>query len=508
MTDTETRQSRALSKSSVFEAVGYEPHRGQRLIHASRARMKVVDAGRRLGKSALGGHELTPEALYTYAIQEDLKESGHRREFWIVGPEYSDSEKEFRVVWDDLTKLEVPFDRPGSYNSPWSGEMSISCFNGLFQVHAKSAKYPDTLVGEGLSGVILAEAAKLKERVWTKFIRPTLADFRGWAILSSTPEGKNWFYDAWQRGQDPNDVSWASWRMPAWINDHVYPKGATRRGIEMLREAMADKVVGLKPAIEKRSGVDEEIIDLMKDMTEERFAQEIEAKFTEFVGHVFKGWDEEIHVKDLKYNPEWPMYLAVDYGYTNPFVALLIQTDVFDNVYVIAEYRRIGRDITEIADDLLTERGGLFRVPKLLYPDPASPGDSAVLEKVLGVKCAASPITNKKVTTGGDLKWRLDLIRTWLKLVPEHGPYDMRKPKLVVDRSCTGLIFEMGEYRYPDSKAEAATKENQATEEKEAPLKKNDHGPEALGRFFRGFFGSPSDRSTGGRAKVNRARVG
>jgi len=492
--------SRALSKAAVFEGVGYVPHNGQRLIHASTARMKVVDGGRRSGKSQIGGHELAPEAMLTYTMQDELKERNHRREFWIVGPEYSDSEKEFRVAWDDLTRLEIPFDRPGSYNSPWSGEMSISCFEGRFQVHAKSAKYPDTLVGEGLSGVILAEAAKLKERVWTKYIRPTLADFRGWALMSSTPEGKNWYYDAWRRGQDPNDLNWASWRMPAWINDHVYPKGATEEGLALIRAAMADNIIGLTPAIEKRSGVDEEIIDLMKDMTEERFAQEIEAKFTEFVGHVFKGWDEEIHVRDLAYNPDWPIFLATDYGYTNPFVALLIQVDVFDTVYVIAEYRRVGRDISEIALDLQTELGGLFKIPTLLYPDPASPGDSAVLEKALGVKTAFK-LDGTKETTGGELKWRLDLIRQALKLKPDHGPYEMRKPKLLIDRKrCQGLIYEMGEYRYPDSRAEQGT-------EKEAPLKKDDHGPEALGRFFRGFFGGPADRATGGRAVVRRANV-
>ena len=46
--------SRALSKAAVFEGVGYVPHNGQRLIHASTARMKVVDGGRRSGKSQIG----------------------------------------------------------------------------------------------------------------------------------------------------------------------------------------------------------------------------------------------------------------------------------------------------------------------------------------------------------------------------------------------------------------------------------------------------------------------
>lgn len=492
--------TRALSKASVFDGVGYDPHLAQRTIHANLARMKVVTAGRRLGKSQLGGHELAPEALYTYTVQEELKERRQRREFWIVGPEYSDSEKEFRVIWEDLRRLEVPFDHPGSYNNPQSGEMHLSAFNGLFQVHAKSAKYPSTLVGEGLSGVIMAEAAKLKASVWHKYIRPTLADFRGWAIFSTTPEGKNWLYELWQRGQDPQDKAWASWRLPSWLNPYVYPKGATDEGVRLLQHALSDRQgPGLTPAIAELSGVDEEIIDMMKDMTEERFNQEIGAKFTDFVGVVFKGWDEECHVSDVQYNPERTLYMAVDYGYTNPFVALLIQLDVFDNVYVVAEYRAVNKDITEIAQDLKTERGGLFARATVLYADPASPGDSVVLEKELKVKSMGN--------TGGELKWRLDLIRQHLKMVPEHAAWEDRKPRMLVDRRCVGMIQEMGEYRYPDSRAEQA-QNNKDSEEKEAPLKKSDHAPEALGRFFRGYFGSPADRATGGRAVVRRSRIG
>lgn len=483
----------ALDKGAVFKALDYAPHRGQRAIHCSDARMKVVSGGRRLGKSQIGGHELTPEAILTYTMQDELKAKGHRREFWIVGPEYSDAEKEFRVIWNDLTKLEVPMDKPGSYNNPWSGEMSISCFDGTFQIHAKSAKYPGTLVGEGLSGVIMAEAAKLKPSVWFKYIRPTLADFRGWALFTTTPEGKNWLYDLWMRGQDPNDEAWASWRMPSWVNNFVFPKGATKEGMLMLREALDDRIVGLTPKIANESGVDEEIIDMMKDMTPERFAQEIEAKFTEFVGRVFKDFDEETHVRTLTPDMSRPFYLACDYGYRNPFVALLIQVDVFDQVSVLAEYRRQERDIEDIAADLQTERGGLFTQARLLYPDPASPGDTAILEKHLKLKSVDG--------TGGELKWRLEQIRQALKLKPEHGPWEDRKPKLLFDRTCFDAIREMNDYRYPETKTEQiAPPEN--------PLKKDDHAPEALGRFFRGFFGGPAQVSSNGHARVSKARMG
>lgn len=453
----------ALDRQSIFPHFNYEPHSGQKIIHDSPARHRLAACGRRFGKSRLGGSELVPEALLTYTMRSALEEAGHRREFWIVGPEYSDSEKEFRVLYNALRRLQVPFDRPGTYNNPDSGDMAVSLWGGAFKVHAMSAKYPNTLVGEGLSGVILAEAAKLKERVWTKYIRPTLADFRGWSILTSTPEGKNWFYHLWQRGQDPADLTWDSWRMPSWKNDIVFPDGPT----------------------------DPEILDMAADMSPEKFKQEIEADFTEFVGRVFKDFDEEVHVTDLDFNPDWPLYACCDYGWTNPFVWLFLQLDPWDNVYILGEYRRTNMDINDIARELFAMP--LTSKVKTFYPDPAEPGDTAVLEKKLKVQA------NGK--TGGELKHRLEYIRQALKVKPQHGPLEMRQPGLLIDRSCHGLIFEMNEYRYPD------TKEESIKNSSEEPLKKDDHGPEALGRFFRGYFGTLASEGSGGRARVRSANV-
>lgn len=448
-----------LVKDRVWPALGYEPHKGQARVHASAARHRVVPAGRRFGKSVIGGHELTVEALFTATVADTLRAAGKRREFWIVGPEYSDAEKEFRILWNDLTNLEVPFDKPGSYNNPESGDLHVSLWDGAFEVHGKSAKYPTTLVGEGLSGVILAEAAKLKEKVWTKFIRPTLADFRGWSLATSTPEGKNWFYRNYQRGLDPEDTEWASFRMPSWRNSVVFPGGR----------------------------MDPEILDMSKDMSTERFNQEIGADFTDFVGRVFKDFDEEVHVANLHYDRRYPVYACCDYGWTNPFVWLIVQVDPFDNISVLAEYRVINKDINDIAMDLSAMAINSQIVA--FYPDPAAPGDTAVLEKVLRKKA--------RTATGGELKWRLELIRQALKIQNPHARVGdpERKPRLLIDRGCKELIREMLDYRYPD------TAEEQKKVNPEKPLDIDDHGPEALGRFFRGYYGGAAQSARRARQK-------
>lgn len=481
--------SRPLDELVLHEHLGWLPHEGQRAVIAAPNRNRVVAAGRRFGKSEIGGHKLVQEALNTRMVKARLDELGKRREFWIVGPSYTDSEKEFRVMWNELCKAGARshFDRPGSYNNPEQGDLHLSLWGGRFIVHAKSEKHPDSLVGEGLSGVILAEAAKLKASTYNKLIRPTLADYNGWSLMTSTPEGKNWFYDMWQRGQDPNRPEWWSMRAPSWMNPYVYPQGASDAAIAALREAMERREMVDHPLM-RRLGLDTEIGDLVADLTEEAFNQEIGALFTEFVGRVFKDFDEDVHVGDFSYQADWTTYAAVDYGFTNPSVWLLIQIDPHgEYVRVIDEVYETGLTPSAFAA-LITERGCAPATVRAFYPDPASPGDTRILSDALKIPF--------KGGTGGELRWRIDAIRKALLVQHRHLPLGApeRVPTLQFDRRCTRTIADMLNYRYPERRA------NVDINNPEAPLKKDDHGPEALGRFFAGHFGTP-DR------QVRRARV-
>lgn len=474
----------AVNPMDVYSELGYMPHRGQRPVLCSDARFRVVSAGRRFGKSDLGGHELVVEALIAKGLAKQYKERGKRREFWIVGPEYTDSEKEFRVLWNELRKLEVPFDKPGSYNNPEGGFMHLSLWGGAFQVHAKSAKHPDTLVGEGLHGVILAEAAKLKEIVWVKYIRPMLADFSGWALMTSTPEGKNWFYERWNAGQSSGRSEWSSWRVPSWMNPHVYKTPTKGPHVRQLLEHMRDpkfRMTAEEAVPLLGYSIDPEIIGLMDDLTPEAFLQEISADFTEFVGRVFKEFDEEWHVADLEYNPGYQHYAAVDYGFTNPNVWLFIQVDPWGNIEILDEIYKSGLTPDEFADEIV-ERG--LQKVRRFYPDPASPSDTAILERRLRVPSAGG--------TGGELADRIDAIRAVLKVRPvvAHLPlgHEERLPRLRIDRRrCPNMIREMSAYRYPERKDTIL-----GNEAHEKPKKEDDHTPEAFGRFLAGWEGTPA----------------
>jgi len=482
---------RPIAEMPLYEKIGWSPHEGQVQVIEANIRQKVVAAGRRFGKSEIGGHKLFQEALNSRLVTSMLEDLGKRREFWIVGPSYTDSEKEFRILWNELSKAGFRdyFDKPGSYNNPEQGDMHLSLWKGRFQVHAKSEKHPDSLVGEGLSGVVLAEAAKLKERTYNKLIRPTLADFLGWCLMTSTPEGKNWFYEMWKRGQDPTRPDWWSMRAPSWMNPYVYPQGATDDAIMLLRRAIRDhEIIDLD--LYRRLRIDPEIGELAADLTEEAFNQEIGAMFTEFVGRVFKGFDEELHVGDFVRQPSWPLYAASDAGFTNPAVWLLIQVDPFgEQIQVLDELYTPGLTAEEFAAEVRSQGLAPASV-KRLYPDPADPAFATTLSKKLNVPLGKG--------TGGELKWRLDAIRAALKVrnlhLPEGDP--TRIPRLQFDRKCERTISDMLNYRYPEKKV------NQDANAPENPMKKDDHGPEALGRFFAGHFGPEHRR---GRARATKA---
>ena len=69
--------------------------------------------------------------------------------------------------------------------------------------------------------------------------------------------------------------------------------------------------------------------------------------------------------------------------------------------------------------------------------------------------------------------------------LPEGDPE--RLPQLLINQRCVNTIREFSDHRYPE------TRNDQANNANERPLKKNDHTPEALGRLFVGYFGAPAN---------------
>lgn len=452
-------------KDLYFQKTGYVPHGGQRLVHYNPARHRVLCNGRRWGKTLVGGKECEAAAFVKNFL-------GQPQVGWIIGPEYTDCEKEFRVIYNTFRELGIDQISNRFLNNVENGSMRIATKWG-FDLQCRSAKHPESLVGEGLDFVLIVEAGRHRRKMWGDYVRPALSDKRGWSLTSGVPEGAaedSLLYSLFQRGQDPTKPSWWSIRMPSWTNVTVFPGGYK----------------------------DPEIQEAKDDLTDDEFRRQYGAEFVERVGRVMAEWDSDVHVQDLEYDRSLPLYAAVDFGYVNDWVWLLIQIDHWGKIRVIGERRWTLKDTEEIAKELLLDP--LTRHVQMIYVDPAAPSDASILRRVLQ--------KNTNNNTGGEILDRVRMIRRALKRRPEHLPNDHpdKKPDLYVDRSCTSLIWEMRQgYRWPERKDQ---KYGEARNPGELPLDKDNHGVEALGRFFRGHMQvSKLDPGNGGTRRTRTTKM-
>lgn len=414
-----------IDKATLFDKIGYTPHSKEQWdFHNSTARFRIPCCGRRWGKSTSVARDLEPDLF--------IPDSW----YWIVGPNYSLGEKEFRIIYRDLVnKLGLGKYIRTSYNVK-QGDMRIEMpWNTVLEV--KSADRKDSLVGEGLDKVIMSEAALHSRDTWEMFIRPALADKKGGADFPSTPRGFNWYQGLYQLGQEPSKSEYTSWRFPSWTNPVVYPGGRH----------------------------DPEILQIEENSSRSYFLQEIGAEFTAFEGQIYEEFDREIHVTQIEYNPNWRNFLAFDFGYTNAFVALDIMVDPEDNVYVWREYQKSG--ITSYEHGLILknrQNPDGYHIDGM-YGDPRGADAINTLAMLLGPMLAR------------DVPWELGIeyVKRWLKINTITG-----KPRLFFDHSCIDTIRQVEQLRRAEHK-----------EGKEAPEgqhKYDDHGADALRYFFNEYY--------------------
>lgn len=427
-------------KRYIFDQIGYKPHSAKQAdIHDSDARFKVLACGRRYGKTTFGANELT-------AYMVDPEQVGY---YWIVGPKYTTAEKEYRIVYNNIIhKLNKQIKGVKKQYNVTQGLMRMEMPWGTI-LEVKSAQHQDTLLGEGLSGVIMAEAARHTSDTWEQYVRPALSDKRGWAIFTSTPRGYNWFQGAWLLGQTRTlHPQWDSWRLPSWENPIAFPGGRN----------------------------DPEILE-MESKSKSWFAQEIAAEFTAFTGKIYDNFNPSIHVKEIEYTPRWTNVWALDYGWANPFCCYDVMIDPEDNFYVWREY--------QVSEKTTFEHGTLLK-----YRD--NPGDYHV-DWGAGDPRGPDQANTITITTGVQL-YSSDIASTphesWsLGVQHVHRLLDVQldgKPKLFIDPSCVNLIRQMEQLRAPD--------EREGKNAPEGQHKHDDHGPDAIryliGQYFERGAGS------------------
>lgn len=422
---------RTLQKESFFEAAGYRPHDKQWLFHRSKARFRVPVCGRRFGKSQMSSMDLMPELFLP------------NRRYWIVGPTYDLGEREFRVIWNTLQRYHLISPETGikgTYNKV-NGKMWIE-FPWDTRLEVRSADHPESLVGDSLHGVIMSEAAKQSSLTWNQYIRPALTDHRGWATFPTTPEGTaNWIYDLWRMGQNPDAdfADYESWQFPSWVNPFVYPLGKD----------------------------DPEILAIERETASPVFLQEYGASFAAFAGQIYPEFRETVHVRQVNFNPDWPNYIAWDFGFTNPLAAIEFQVDPMDRVWVWREHYESSLTIEQHVEVMKQRpQPAGYRID-LMFGDAADPEAIAVLNKLMA-PTVGDPKSKSNWREGIGVVKRFLLPRD--KDAAEGTPGSL--PSLFIDHGCENTVREHINYRGAPS-----TKD---LDPREQAKKSSDHSCDAL----------------------------
>jgi hypothetical protein len=191
---------------------------------------------------------------------------------------------------------------------------------------------------------------------------------------------------------------------------------------------------------------------------------------------VFAEFEPQIHIAPVDYNPNLPLYRAIDFGFVNPFVCLWIQVDGSGIVRVIDEYVKSRQTIDVHADEI--KGRALYNGDNVIvtFCDPAgaSVNDVSGTSAVSQMKAAGIKIRYKK----SSILEGIELIRRSLR--SGDG-----KSSLIISPRCGRLIEAMQCYHYPSRGSE------------ELPLKDGiyDHPIDALRYFFVNYNSSNPAKS-------------
>lgn len=252
----------------------------QQRIAKSKKRFQVAATGRRCGKTHILRRRCckvasSPEKLVAY-----------------IAPTYKMAK---RIAWKKFKQKLLALNWLDG--KPNESDLVLTLRNGS-SIQLFGAENYDAIRGLEFDHVACDEFAYWDIEAWDEVVRATLANRRGSADFASSPDGRNHFYDFYQRGLS-SDPRWEDWE-----SFHF----TTAQG-------------GLVPQSEIEAAKNE-----LDPLT---FEQEYEASFVNFTGRVYYPFSEA-NYGSLSYDPEDDLIFCFDFN-VSPGVASVIQEQYFEN---------------------------------------------------------------------------------------------------------------------------------------------------------------------------------
>lgn len=249
----------------------------QQSVAKSSARMRVLVAGRRFGKSHLSVNQMARFAAIP------------KQRVFYVAPTYRMARS---IIWEGLKEKMQAVRWLDKSNET---DMTVHLRNGS-TISLRGADKPDSLRGVGLNFLVMDEAADIDADAWNKVLRPTLSDTGGHALFVGSPKGRNWFYDLWMKGRN-GEAGWESWQYTTLQGGNV---------------------------------PESEIEAAMRDMDSLSFRSEYLADFVSFLGRAYEPFTYATHCAPLKYDDRKDLIFCLDFNFS-PGIAVVCQEQQLPN---------------------------------------------------------------------------------------------------------------------------------------------------------------------------------
>lgn len=274
-------------------------HKNQGIVYQSKARFKVLIAGRRFGKTIV--------AIITLLLEALLKPKSY---LWYVAPTYRQAKMiSWRLLKDIMPKSEI--------NKVNESELSVTLNNGSV-IELKGSDNEDALRGAGLDGIVIDEFASIYNNwsVWNEVLRPALTDKKGWGFFIGTPKGKDALYELFIKGQG-RDPDWESFTFKTLDNPYIDPK---------------------------------EVEEAKRNTPERYFRQEYEASFEDFVGLIYPEFSRDCIIEPIHVLSYTNRVAAIDPAITGTTGVLKAYVDEDGNIVVYDEYYEVNKRVSEVSE--------------------------------------------------------------------------------------------------------------------------------------------------------------
>ena len=222
-------------------------------------------------------------------------------------------------------------------------------------------------------------------------------------------------YDLFLLGQ--KDDLWESHQAPSWDNQFAFPEG------------------------EK----DSFIVERKRNMSKESYDQEYGAKFTTFAGQVYP-FDRKLDVGYFPYNPHFPTFCSIDFGYRMPAVGWF-QTQMINGEWHINIIDEIVHETNIKTDELIKKIKSKPYYISAFYGDPA--GRQAQGQSGLGdieiFRQNGINIQTIRDKVSRNIVSGVSHVRGFIENA--NG-----KRYLHIDKKCQGIAEDLENYRYPEHK--------------------------------------------------------